>query len=234
MKEAAIILIGLPGIGKGTHAFNLADRLSNFLHFDTGAEIYRRINDPAFASDQKVQEQKKIYEAGLLVSGTDPQWVADLVTERIHFYAKRGKGLIFSGSPRTLGEARIITPLLLEIYGKDRVLVLSLSTSEETARKRSLGRLVCPNRECRYPTTKEHRGELCPQCGTRFPSAKEQKSETWKISKIETRFKEFRERTLPALDYLRSLGLVEVIDAEGSEGEVSKRIMETVEQRLGT
>lgn len=234
MKRAAIILMGLPGVGKGTHAFHLAQHLPTFLHFDTGAEIYRRINDPAFASDQKVQEQKKIYEAGLLVSGTDPQWVADLVTERILFYAKRGKGLIFSGSPRTLGEAKIILPLLFEIYGKGRVLVLFLSAPRETARERSLDRLVCPNRECRYPTTKAHSGELCPQCGTRFPSLKEQKSEAWKVSKIETRFKEFHERTLPVLDYLHSLGLVKVIAAGGLEKEVSKRIMETVKQRLGT
>lgn len=231
VKRGAVIFMGLPGTGKGTQALKLVERFPDFAHFDTGGEIYRRINDPAFAGDPNVQEQKRIYESGIL---EDPQWVAELVSERIVFYAKRGKRLVFSGSPRSLPEARTIVPLLFKVYGRERVLVIILTASKETVRKRSRNRLVCSNKRCRYPTTKEHGGERCPQCGRKLPTAEEQKGESWKVSKLETRFKEFEERTLPAIEYLLSLGLAaEVIDAEGPEEEVFAKVMEAVKRRFG-
>lgn len=224
--------MGLPGTGKGTQALKLVEHFPNFVHFDTGGEIYRRLYDPAFASDLKIQKQKRVYESGVL---NDPRWVAELVNERIRFYAKEGKGIVFSGSPRTLPEAKIITPLLFKAYGRDQVLVIILSASKKTVRKRSLDRLVCSNSKCRYPTTKEHAGERCPKCGRKLPTPEEQKSESWKVSKLETRFKEFEERTLPAIEYLLSLGLlVEAIDAERPPDEIFADVLEAVERRLGT
>lgn len=235
MKKAVIILMGLPGSGKGTQALKLVERFSDSVHFDTGGEIYRRLYDPAFAGDSEIQELKGVYEAGILLSGYKPEWVAALVNERIHFYAKQGKGIVFSGSPRTIPEAKAIVPLLLKTYGQEKVLAIILSASKETVRKRSLNRLVCSNQKCRYPTTKEHAGERCPQCGKRLPKAGEQKGEEWKVSKLETRFKEFEERTLPAIEYLLSLGLlVEEIDAERPPDEIFADVLEAVERRLGT
>jgi len=222
--------MGLPGIGKGTQALKLVERFPNFMHFDTGGEIYRRINDPAFANDPRVREQKRIYESGVL---NDPRWVAKLVEERTRFYAREGEGIIFSGSPRTLYEAKKIIPLLCKVYGKEHVLVLLLTTSEETAKKRGLNRLVCSNPECRYPTTKKYSGKRCPNCGKRLPFAKEQKGEDWKTSKFETRLKEFYERTLPALNYLRSLGLVEEINGEEAKGEVFQKVLAAAKQKFG-
>ncbi|PJC23242.1 hypothetical protein COV28_01065 [candidate division WWE3 bacterium CG10_big_fil_rev_8_21_14_0_10_48_23] len=230
MKKGAILLMGLPGIGKGTQAFKLVKQFPNFLHFDTGAEIFRRINDPHFSSDKVVGEQKKVYEAGLL---NDPRWVAKLVEEQIRFYAREGEGIIFSGSPRTLYEAKKIIPFLCEVYGKEHVLVLLLTTSEEIAKKRSLNRLVCDNPKCRYSTTKKYSGERCPNCGKKFPFAKEQKGEDWKISTFETRLRQFYERTLPALNYLRSLGLVEEINGEKSKEEIFQKVLAAAKQKFG-
>jgi adenylate kinase family enzyme len=228
MSIGAILLMGVPGVGKGTQAFKLTEVLPNFVHFDTGAEIYRRIYDPDFALDPLVQEQKKLYESGAL---NDPRWVTELATERIRYYAKQGKGVIFSGSPRTLYEATVLMPLLAEIYGGN-VLVLILSADEETARKRSLNRLVCANKECRFPTTKDRAGKRCPQCGKKLPKADEQGKESWKVEKIAERFKEFRERTLPVFSYLLSLELAETVNAERTEEEIFADIFEAVKRRF--
>src|SRR3990172_12149992 len=128
----AILLMGLPGAGKGTQAFRLAERLE-YAHFDTGAEIYRRVSDPHFANDPLVQEQKELYFGGKL---NTPEWVAGLVSERIRFYSERGQGIIFSGSPRSLYEAEAVLPLLEECYGRERILLAEIGGSPETARKR--------------------------------------------------------------------------------------------------
>jgi len=221
--------MGLPGAGKGTQAFKLIERFPNFVHFDTGAEIYRRINDPAYASDPVVQRQKKLYNEGLL---NDPQWVADLIVERIRHYGAQGKGIVFSGSPRTLYEAQVLMPLLFEIYGEDRTLVILLSVREETARQRAFDRLVCSNSRCRYPTTRKHLGEPCPKCGRKLTD--DRTTEGWKITKTDERFKEFRERTLPALAHLLSFGIAEVIDAEGTREDVFAKILEAIGRRLDT
>ena len=44
MKLAAILLMGINGIGKGTQAFRLVKHLPNFVHFDTGHEIKKRVD----------------------------------------------------------------------------------------------------------------------------------------------------------------------------------------------
>ncbi|MDP2735325.1 MAG: nucleoside monophosphate kinase, partial [bacterium] len=136
MEKAAVLFMGLPGAGKGTQAFRLTKHFPNFVHFDTGGEIYRRITDPLYEGDEMVQKQKEIYFAGVL---NDPQWVSDLVAERIRTYSAQDQGLVFSGSPRTRYEAEAIAPVLFDSYGKGRVAVLVVNVSEETARQRSLG-----------------------------------------------------------------------------------------------
>jgi adenylate kinase len=228
MEKAAILFMGPPGTGKGTQTFKVTERFPNFTHFDTGGEIYRKVTDPRFATDSVVQKQKEIYFAGIL---NDPQWVSELVAERIKTYAKQDRGVVFSGSPRTLHEAKTIIPTLFDAYGKDRVLTFILEVSKETAKKRSLGRISCSNKKCRYPATKDQRGKPCPACGTTLPM-EDQKDEIWKISHLDTRFKEYRERTLPAVKYLFSLGLGETLDGEKSAEETFIQVVEAIERRL--
>ncbi|GMR19354.1 MAG: adenylate kinase [Patescibacteria group bacterium] len=226
MNKAAILLMGLPGTGKGTQAFRITERFPNFTHFDTGGEIFRRINDPSFSQDPLVQQQKEIYLTGKL---NDPEWVASLVMERIRFYAQKDRGVVFSGSPRTLYEAQTITPVLFESYGRGRVLIIIPEVSEETARQRSLNRLTCGNKTCRYPTTKGKAGQPCPHCGETLPQGK-QEGESWKIDQLETRFSEYRRRTLPGIEYLFSLGLGTKVNGEKSQEEVFTQILRAMER----
>jgi len=228
MEKAAVLLMGLPGAAKGTQAFQINQVFPNFVHFDTGGEIYRKITDLTFENDPVVIEQKKVYLSGKL---NDPKWVAELVAERIRFYSQEDKGIVFSGSPRTLFEAKEIAPILFDNYGRDRVLVLFLDISEETALARSLGRLICTNKTCRYPTTKDKAGYPCPSCSQILPKDT-QDEESWKIDQIQTRFDEYQERTVPVLEYLLSFGIMETIDGERTKKEVSAQIHEMIERRL--
>lgn len=228
MKPGAIMLMGLPGAGKGTQAFRLAKQFPNFVHFDTGAEIYRRVTDSHFAGDPLVQEQKEIYFGGKL---NTPEWVAGLVAERIRFYSGKGQGVIFSGSPRTLYEAQAILPLLEECYGRGRILMIELAVSAETARARSVTRITCTNKACRYPATREETGKPCPNCGQTLPGAGEA-DEAWKIAQIDTRFQEFGMRTIPAMKFLKDRIAHMRIDGEKNEDKVFAQILTAVNEKL--
>jgi len=229
MKPGAILLMGLPGAGKGTQAFRLASQFPNFVHFDTGGEIFRRVTDPHFADDPLVQEQKEIYFDGKL---NTPEWVAGLVSERIRFYSGKGQGVIFSGSPRTLYEAETILPLLVGCYGKKRVLMVEVSVSTDVARERSLERITCANKACRYPAAREEAGKPCPNCGQNLPAAR-QADEAWKIAQIDTRFQEFAVRTVPAIKFLKDRVAHVRIDGEKGRDEVFTQILAAVKKGLG-
>jgi len=229
VKPGAILLMGLPGAGKGTQAFRLAAQFPNFVHFDTGGEIYRRVSDPHFAADPLVQEQKEIYFGGKL---NTPEWVAGLVAERIHFYSDKNQGVIFSGSPRTLYEAEAILPILEECYGRERILVIEMKVSPETARERSLNRITCTKKGCRYPAHRSQGGKPCPNCGQLLPESGTQADEQWKIAQMGTRLKEYEERTKPALKFLKyELAHVHV-NAEIDEESVFAKVLEAVKRNL--
>ena len=226
VKPGAILLMGLPGAGKGTQAFRLAAQFPNFVHFDTGGEIYRRVTDPHFANDPLIQEQRRIHLSGDL---NTPEWVAGLVSERIRFYSGKGQGVIFSGSPRTLLEAEAIVPLLQECYGPEQILGAYLGISEGTAKARARNRLTCPNKGCRYPTTRAKEGTPCPKCETIL---EEDPEERWKINELPSRFREFRERTAPTIDFLgRHFGITK-INAEKSEEEIFAALATAVRKKF--
>lgn len=230
MEKAAVLFMGLPGAGKGTQAFRLAEHLPNFVHFDTGGEIYRRITDPEFADDPVIQREHKRYFDNLL---NTPEWVTEIVSERIRHYSGEGKGVIFSGSPRTPPEAEEILPLLEEFYGRDRILVLEVAVSPETAAARSRTRLTCENKLCRFAATLEQRGKPCPECGTPLPQEQSKGDEIKYAGMVNgTRIREFAQLTRPALDYLKKRVAHARIDGERSPDEIFEQVLAALERKL--
>ena len=230
MEKAAILLMGLPGAGKGMQAFRITNRFPNFVHFDTGGEIYRRLTDPTFDDDPIIQRERKRYFGKLL---NTPSWVTEMVSERIRQYSGQEKGIIFSGSPRTPPEAEEILPLLEECYGRGHILVFEVAVSPETATERSRTRLTCDNKLCRYGATLEQRGLPCPECGTILPQEQPDK-EKWKYEGMvdKTRIREFEQLTQPALDFMKERIAHTRVDGEKNEDEVFAQILEAIERYL--
>lgn len=225
MKPAAIVLMGLSGAGKGTQAFRLAQHLPNFVHFDTGQEIKRRVDDPTFSGDPKAAEQREVYYRGEL---NDVGWVSRLVCEVIRTYASRGKGVVLSGSPRTVYEAKQVGPLLKEVFGPLAVIV-KINVPEDAVRQRMTNRAVCDNSRCGFPSTKELVATLCPQCSKGKLIPKSLDSAEGMTKRIQWYYTE----TLPAISHLCLLGIPLVdIDGEGEEEEVFSRILASIEENL--
>lgn len=225
MTKAGIVLVGPSGVGKGTQAFRLTHNFPDLVHIDTGQEIKRRVDDPLFSQDPKVEAQRVVYYRGDL---NDTYWVTDLICERINACAREGHGVVLSGSPRTIYEAKQIGPLLTEVFPK-RVLVIRINVSEVVIRQRMASRVVCDNTLCGFPETKDSIALLCTQCGKGKFVPKSLDSEEG----MRRRISWFYEQTVPAISHLSSLGIPVVeVDGEGDEEEVFFKILTAIEKIL--
>jgi adenylate kinase len=201
-KSKVIILMGPPGSGKGTQAELLAERL-NFFHLETSKILEEKFKEKTRGSvlvDGKryyFLEEKKLWEGGKLCS---PPFVAYLIIEKIKELKKAGKKLILSGSPRTLYEAEKIIPVLKRLYGKERIKCFFIEISPNETIFRNSHRRICELMRHPILYLKENEKlKRCPLDGSRLiKRGKLDKPETIKV-----RLKEYKERTLPVIEYLK-------------------------------
>jgi len=222
------IVIGPPGAGKGTQAELLADKLGLY-SFETSrvleeSWVQANKNNYIKANGEKffLLKEKKLFDSGILCS---PPFVTVVVKEKIKELAKRKRGIVFSGSPRTLYEGKELVPLMIKLYDKENILVLNLRVSDQEAIWRNTRRKICS--ECRYPLpfTKENKKlKKCPRCGGKLVTRTLDTAETMKV-----RLKEYKERTFPLFDYFKKTGIkIKEIDGEQSIENVHKDILKAI------
>lgn len=117
MHKIAIIIYGPPGSGKGQQADLLADSLG-IVHIDTGKLLRAIFADPVQMKNPVNKREKKINDSGTL---NTPSWVVGIVKKNVRIAASLGRGVVFSGSPRTLYEAERIMPFLEKLYGRKSI-----------------------------------------------------------------------------------------------------------------
>ena len=193
-KKQVIIFIGPPGAGKGTQAELLAEKFG-FFHFESSKVIEEKIKN-AEPNDAVLQREKKLWESGIL---NTPELVLQWMQEKIRDIASESHGVVFSGSPRTMLEAKGEIPLLEELYGKENIKVFNLNLSEEESIKRNSKRRICKDNRHPIPNFKEFEGiTKCPKDGSGIITRVLDKPETIKI-----RYKEYLNRTFLIIDFLK-------------------------------
>lgn len=213
-----VIIYGPPGSGKGTQAERISQSF-NLEHFDTGRLIEKIINDPKERDNPIVQREKKLFEAGILCT---PEWVTEMVKQEIKNLHQQGKGIIFTGSPRTLYEAKAEIPFLEELYGQDKIFILKINVKPETSIFRNSHRRIC--QKCGHVVVyspENEKLEKCLLCGGKLV----RRGALDKPETIKVRLKEYEQRTMPIFDYLEKRGfkLIE-INGEPSPDEVTEEI----------
>lgn len=213
-SKLAIIVIGPPGSGKGTQAELLAERFGLF-HLETSEIIEKNLRDikegDFIIVDGKkyfLFEEKKKRETGKLMSGP---LIAFWVKNKIKELAEEGKGIVTSGSPRTLYEAKKMAPLLKKLYEVKNIKIILLQLSAEEIIWRNSHRRTC--KLMRHPIlySKETvRLTRCPLDGSNLLFRKDDTAEAIKV-----RLKEYKEETFPAIEYLKTQGL-EIKKVDGS------------------
>jgi len=223
MAKMALVIYGPPGSGKGTQANLVAGRL-NLVHFDTGRYLREYLYDPANAKKTLTKRERNFYEAGKIMT---PSFVSSVVLRGVTRIAKAGYGVVFSGSPRTLYEAKKLLPILEKLYGRSRLRFVVLSVNPETSLKRNSSRVLCEFCDLTILITLlPHPKHLksCPFCGSRL---KKRSDDNPKVIKV--RLKEYESRTRPVFGFLKKRGYsLHMINGEPLPYKVSTAILQSL------
>lgn len=213
-KIGVIMFMGPPGSGKGTQA-RLVQQSFGFERIETGA-ILRAMRNENTPIAKMVTE---MIDAGNLAP---PPLVAQLVIENAKKILSQGNGVVFDGSPRTLFEVEELLKELNKDYA-GKLLTIALRIPIDNARERLLIRLVC--KQCNTPATNNQ--TKCSNCGGELVKRADDDSVA-----MENRWDEYNFRTLPVINYLDSLGLVEQINGARSVEEVAKDVEKVIRKRI--
>ncbi len=214
-NQKVLIVLGPPGAGKGTQAELLAEKFSLY-HFETSKILEAHIMNAKKGEYITVKgkkyfldEERRKWKTGELLS---PLFTSFLVRKKIKELAKEGVGVVMSGSPRTLPEARELIPFLKKLYGKNNIKVFLLDITPKETIFRNSHRRIC--KLMRHPIlySKETKNlTKCPLDGSELVRRKGlDDPETIKV-----RLKEYKERTFPLVDYFKKEKL-KVVKINGS------------------
>lgn len=208
-----LVLLGPPGVGKGTQAERIQKEMK-LAHVASG-DLFRE----NMSNETELGVLAKTYiDKGDLVP--DEVTIA-MVKDRIQ-RPDCAHGVLFDGFPRTLPQAEGLDKMLADDgYRLDGVLYLY--ASDEVLVKRLSGRRICRNCQTPYhivfnPPAKQG---VCDVCGGELYQRDDDKPET-----VLARLQVYHNQTAPLIDYYRQAGLLKEVDGVGDMETISAAIIE--------
>ena len=198
-----LVLLGPPGVGKGTVGRMLCERF-HLPYVSTGDMLRGAVA----SGSQLGKKVEKVLAAGQLVSDG---LVTELVEERLSEPDCEG-GFVLDGYPRTVSQAKSLDGFLSGTSGLDAVFNLVLAFDEIVGRLSS--RRVCPackrvyNLDYRPPA----REGLCDYCNANLVQRADDMPET-----IKKRLQVYEEQTKPLIEYYKSKKLLQTVSGKSSE-----------------
>ncbi len=200
-----IIMLGVQGSGKGTQAELLARHL-RIADFSVGA-LFR---DEISRQTQFGRLAAPFVRIGDLVPDDVTNAFVRLIALR-----REGKGIIFDGYPRSLGQVRVLDTI------RPPTAVINVRLSDREAMVRLTGRRVC--RACGavwhvrfHPSPK---GRRCGRCGGALTTRPDDRAET-----IHKRLAVYHAATDPVLAHYRRRGLLVSVDGSRPIADVAASI----------
>jgi adenylate kinase len=211
-----LVLLGSPGVGKGTQAKLLHEQLGA-CHLSTG-DIFRaakilseRDRSPA------LNDALEYMRLGKLVPD---ETVLDMVRERLHCL-HCANGFLLDGFPRTVAQAEALEKLLQ----KEKLpltAVLNYELPLEEIMSRLGGRRTCSGCKAVFHITNmPPRVEgVCNFCGAKLILREDDRPES-----IRVRMEAYEKSTRPLIEFYEKRGVLVSITAEGSPEEICQRTM---------
>ncbi|HZS05751.1 MAG TPA: adenylate kinase [Blastocatellia bacterium] len=210
MNIFILVIMGAPGVGKGTQARLLAEKLG-CPQISTG-DILREM---AKAETPLGQQIRATQAAGRLVSD---EVLAEVIRTRTS-QPDCANGYILDGYPRTLNQARSLEDLARE-QGRE-IRVIKLNVQLDALMQRLTGRRTCPTcGEIYNIHLKPPRQEgLCDRDGTPLAHRSDDKEET-----VLTRVTTYENATKPLTEHYEQSGRLIKINAEREVAEVFQEL----------
>jgi len=219
-----MILLGAPGVGKGTQAKRLCGTLGS-CPLSTGDVFRAAKNRSEEEQSAAIREALQVMRGGGLVSD---EIVLDLVKERGHCLLC-GHGFLLDGFPRTLHQAQELDKFMNEL-GLELDAVLNYVLDEEEVIARLSGRRICRTCGASFHTRFDpHPGD--GKCDHGGPCDLYQRDDD-KPESIRVRLKAYHDQTQPLEEYYERQGLLCNVSAEGAPGEVFTRTMDALRYRM--
>jgi len=208
-----IILIGPPGVGKGTQAAFLEQRLG-MKPLSSGV-IFRSEME---AETDLGRLAKRYIDHGELV----PNGVTiEMMAKRIRTDEVRKHGFILDGFPRTVRQAEALDEMLVDM-SMDVDEVVFIEVDDDVVVRRLSGRMGCTKcGEIYHNHTKPPKREgLCDKCNGPLFVRTDDQPDT-----IRDRLKVFHENTLPVIDYYAAKGKLLRVDGSKEPEAVYEQIV---------
>jgi len=212
-----VILLGPPGVGKGTQGILLSDAMG-WQRVVTG-DLLRAARD---SGTELGNEAQRYMLAGELVPD---QLIIEMVKKKLTALPA-GTSVLFDGFPRTSGQASAFSMMLRALgLGIDHVVVLE--ASDEILTERIAGRGSCPTCGAVYNTVlaPPQREGVCDKDGTALVHRADDNAAT-----VQNRLNVYRTQTEPLIAYYEgSKAVVHHVPGDQGVDEVQRDVRKALE-----
>ncbi len=215
-----LVLLGPPGVGKGTQAELLCKTLGT-CHLSTG-DVFRAAqckneHSPALRAALEAMRRGELVSDSLVVS---------MVSERSGCLSCGG-GFLLDGFPRTVAQAEALDELL-EQQGVRLDAVLSYELPLAQIVDRLSGRRTCSKCKAVFHVTARppQREGICDLCGGALIQREDDRPES-----IRVRMQAYEESTRPLSDYYNQTGRLVPISADGTPETILDRSVAALQER---
>lgn len=212
-----IILMGLPGAGKGTQASEIVKKFP-IPHISTGDMFRKAIKDETDLG----KEAKSYMDRGELVPD---EVTVGIVKERISEDDAK-KGFLLDGFPRTIDQAEALNDIMSEL-GRNIDLVINIEVPEEELMNRLTGRRICEKCGTTYHLVfnPPKVDGICDIDGGKLYQREDDNPET-----VSNRLNVNVKQSKPILEYYNEKGVLKNIDGAKDIDDVTKDVIDILDQ----
>lgn len=214
-----VVLLGAPGVGKGTQADALA-KIWRIPKISTGEILRTNVTDGTALG---IQADETMQRGGLVPN----QVITEMVASRLSISDASG-GFILDGFPRTVEQAQWLDGHLAGRWNSTSLTIISMYMNAQKILERLIHRTVCPCCKAVYNSRLKppKRNGRCDKDGSALVQRSDDDTEV-----LQRRFDVFKRETEPLIEYYRTHRLFMMVNADRPAIMVTKEIVEGIASR---
>lgn len=214
-RRLRIILLGPPGVGKGTVA-GMLEAESGAVHLSTGDMLREEVSR---GTEMGVKAAAYMNAGGLVPD----ELVISVLKERVAGEGSQ-KGFILDGFPRNIKQAEALEKILSALDMAPDTAV-NLEASEEVIVQRLSGRMQCGacSRIFHLKNMPPRAQGVCDNCGGTLFQRPDDRAETVKV-----RLKTYAEQTAPLIEFYSARGILKNVNAGAGPSETFEEVKKSI------